>query len=135
MRAFLIASLLLFGFVSGAFAQAMLRVGDPVQMTIGGVPQDEQAQVNNVYMVDVTGAINLPYINKIRAEGLTQSQLSASVEQAYRKNKIFTNPTITIMMQPTLAFCECRRLRAESYSCAIYRRHDSAHRNQRSGRI
>ena len=36
MRAAIFASLLLFIVVSGAFAQATLRVGDPVQLTISG---------------------------------------------------------------------------------------------------
>ena len=64
-----VALLLLFGVLSGAFAQATLRVGDPVELTISGVPQDEQTQVNNIYTVDANGSINLPYINKVNARG------------------------------------------------------------------
>ena len=104
MRAAIFASLLLFIVVSGAFAQATLRVGDPVQLTISGVPQDEQSQVNNVYVVDVSGSINLPYINKVKAKGRTPAELAAAVEQTYRANRIYTNPTITILMQPSARF-------------------------------
>jgi polysaccharide export outer membrane protein len=101
-RLFTIALLLLTA--RGIFAQATLRVGDPVEVKIGGVPQEEQLQVNNTYTVDSNGAVNLPYINKVRAQGLTPAQLARNIEQTYRSNKIYTNPTITILMQPTSRF-------------------------------
>lgn len=85
-------------------AQATLRVGDPMEMKISGVPNEEQLQFNNTYTVDASGSVNLPYINKVRADGLTPAQLAASIEGAYRSNKIFTNPTITILMAPTARF-------------------------------
>ena len=87
-----------------AFGQATLRVGDPLDLKIGGVPTDEQTQVNNVYTVDANGTVNLPYINKVKAEGLAPSQLPSAIEAAYRANKIYTNPTITIIMQPQSRF-------------------------------
>jgi polysaccharide export outer membrane protein len=86
------------------FAQAVLRVGDPVEIKIGGVPQEEQLQVNNTYTVDTNGSVNLPYINKVRAQGLTPAQLARNIEQTYRSSKIYTNPTITILMQPMSRF-------------------------------
>lgn len=104
MRNILLGFCLCLVFASGAFAQAILRVGDPIELKISGVPQEEQLQVNNTYMVDVTGSVNLPYINKVKAEGLTPAELGASIEQTYRTNRIYTNPTITILMQPTARF-------------------------------
>ena len=91
-------------FTGFAFGQATLRIGDPVEMKLSGVPNEEQVQVNNMYTVDGTGSVNLPYINKVKAEGMTPSQLAATIENAYRSAKIFTNPTITILMQPTARF-------------------------------
>ena len=96
--------LCLFGSVTVAFGQATLRVGDPIDLKIGGVPTDEQIQVNNTYVVDSTGSISLPYINKVRAAGLAPSQLARDVENAYRANKIYTNPNVTIIMQPAARF-------------------------------
>jgi len=87
-----------------AFGQAVLRVGDPIELKIGGVPNEEQQQVNNIYTVDANGSVSLPYINKVKAEGLTPAQLARSIEEAYRANKIYTNPNITILMQPTSRF-------------------------------
>jgi protein involved in polysaccharide export with SLBB domain len=103
MRLFLF-SFLFFGLAALAFGQATLRVGDPVELKIGGVPNEEQIQVNNTYTVDANGAINLPYINKIQAAGLTPAQVARSIEDSYRVGKIFTNPNITITMAPTSRF-------------------------------
>ena len=104
MRGILLVGIL-FGSAALAFGQAAtLRIGDPIEIKIGGVPQDEQLQVNNTYVVDSSGSISLPYINKVRAAGLAPSQLAREVENAYRENKIYTNPNITIIMQPAARF-------------------------------
>jgi protein involved in polysaccharide export with SLBB domain len=68
------------------------------------VPVEEQQQLNNTYTVDANGWISIPYINKVKAEGLTPAQLARSIEDTYRANKIYTNPNITILMQPTSRF-------------------------------
>jgi protein involved in polysaccharide export with SLBB domain len=102
-RVFLVL-LFLIGFGTLAFGQAVLRIGDPIELKIGGVPNEEQQQVNNIYTVDSNGSVNLPYINRVQAEGLTPAQLSRSIEDAYRANKIYTNPNITILMQPASRF-------------------------------
>jgi protein involved in polysaccharide export with SLBB domain len=104
MRIIAATFLFVFSAISGVFAQATLRVGDPVEIKIGGVPIDEQTQVNNTYTVDANGTISLPYINKVQAAGLAPAQVAAMAEGKYRAEKIFTNPTITIMMQPTARF-------------------------------
>ena len=96
--------LLLVAFAGSAHAQATLRIGDPVELKISGVPAEDQNQVNNTYSVDADGAINLPYIGKVHAEGRTPAELSRSIEQNYRSNKIYTNPNITIIMQPSARF-------------------------------
>ena len=87
-----------------AMGQAALRIGDPVELKISGVPAEEQTQVNNTYTVDANGSISLPYINKVKAEGQTPAQLAAAIESNYRSGKVYTNPTITIVMQPNARF-------------------------------
>ena len=42
---------------STAFGQATLRVGDPLELRVGGVPPEEQAQMNNVYTIDASGSV------------------------------------------------------------------------------
>ena len=85
MQRLLAVLLLSFAFALGAFAQATLRIGDPVELKIGGVPPEDQNQVNNTYSVDTGGSINLPYIGKVHAEGMTPAQLARSIEQAGSK--------------------------------------------------
>ncbi len=104
MRFFTALSVIFFGLVLSGFGQATLRIGDPVDLKVSGVPAEEQAQVNNTYTVDAEGTVNLPYINKVRADGLTPAQLSSSIEGSYRSGKIYSNPTITIVMQPAARF-------------------------------
>lgn len=104
MQRLLAVFLLVFATAIGAHGQATLRIGDPVELKISGVPAEDQNQVNNMYSVDADGAINLPYIGKVHAEGMTPAQLSRSIEENYRSNKIYTNPNITILMQPTARF-------------------------------
>ena len=104
MRTLFAISLLIVALSGNAHAQATLRIGDPVELKISGVPAEDQNQVNNTYSVDADGAINLPYIGKIHAEGMTPAQLSRSIEESYRSNKIYTNPNITILMQPMARF-------------------------------
>jgi protein involved in polysaccharide export with SLBB domain len=104
MRFLFVSFVFFFAFVAGAYAQATLRIGDPVELKIGGVPPEDQNQVNNTYSVDAGGAINLPYIGKVHAEGTTPSQLARSIEESYRSNKVYTNPNITIIMQPMARF-------------------------------
>jgi protein involved in polysaccharide export with SLBB domain len=104
VRSLFLVSLFVLGLASIAFGQATLRVGDPIELKIGGVPNEEQQQVNNVYTIDATGAISLPYINKVKAAGLSPAQLARSIEDSFRTNKVYTNPNITILMQPTSRF-------------------------------
>jgi polysaccharide biosynthesis/export protein VpsN len=99
-----LATYVLLLLASTALGQATLRIGDPLELKVGGVPAEEQAQMNNIYTVDANGAINLPYIGRVSAQGLTPSQLARSIEQTYREKKIYTNPNITILMQPTSRF-------------------------------
>ena len=104
MRTSFLAGLGLIFLASFAFADAVLRAGDPVEMRISGVPSEEQTQINNVYTVDNNGLVNMPYINKVRAAGMTPAQLAAAIENGYKSAGIYTNPTITIVMQPQSRF-------------------------------
>jgi len=104
MRLFSGCLFIFFALVLSAHGQATLRIGDPLELKISGVPAEDQTQVNNVYTVDANGMVNMPYINKVKADGLTPAQLAGSIEGSYRAGKIFTNPTITIVMAPTARF-------------------------------
>ncbi len=104
MRTRLLVFCFLAACASVALADSVLRPGDPVELRISGVPADEQTQVNSVYTVDANGMVNMPYINKVHAEGLAPAQLASAIEGSYRSARIFSNPTITIVMQPQTRF-------------------------------
>jgi protein involved in polysaccharide export with SLBB domain len=103
VRSRILAVVLIAVCASAALADSVLRAGDPVELRISGVPAEEQTQVN-VYTVDANGMLNMPYINKVRAEGLTPAQLAGAIENGYKSARIFTNPTITVVMQPQTRF-------------------------------
>ena len=100
--AVLVVSLIMLAVLT-LFVISMLKTS-VIELKIGGVPTEEQTQVSSVYTVDTNGMVNMPYINKVRAAGLTPGQLANAIESGYRSAKIFTNPTITIVMQPQARF-------------------------------
>lgn len=85
-----------------SFADVTFRVGDSMELRIGGVPSEETQLITGTYTVDGEGFINLPHIGKVRAAGLSQAGLQRAVEAAYRGGEIYTNPSITITV-PTVA--------------------------------
>lgn len=88
-----------------AFAQdAVLRAGEQIEIRLGGVPPDDIAQVSGQYQVDGQGFVNLPHIGKVKAEGVTQGSLQDAIENSYRSQQIYTNPTITISVASQARF-------------------------------
>lgn len=85
-------------------SDAAFRVGDMIELRIGGVPAEETQLVTGSYTVDGEGFINLPHVGKVRAAGLGQAALQRAVEAAYRGGQIYTNPTITVTVPTTLRF-------------------------------
>lgn len=85
-------------------SEVAFRVGDTIELRIGGVPAEETQLVTGSYTVDGEGFINLPHVGKVRAAGLDQAALQRAVEAAYRSGQIYTNPTITVTVPTTLRF-------------------------------
>lgn len=83
---------------------ALLRSGDTIELRIGGVPPEEVQQVSGPYAIDGDGFVNLPHIGKIRADQTTQSDLQRAIENAYRSQQIYTNPSITLTIPNTARF-------------------------------
>lgn len=83
---------------------ALLRSGDTIELRIGGVPSEEVQQVSGPYAIDGDGFVNLPHIGKIRADQTTQSDLQRAIENAYRSQQIYTNPSITLTIPNTARF-------------------------------
>jgi polysaccharide export outer membrane protein len=79
-----------------ADSSVRLRIGDSMEIRLGGVPAEEINQVTGTYVVDTEGFVNMPHIGRVKAVGLTQEQLQSEIEKTYRGKEIYTNPTITV---------------------------------------
>ena len=88
-------------FPACASPDAPLRTGDTFELKIGGIPSDDTALISSSYTIDGEGNLNLAYIGKIQAAGLTPSQIQAAVEHDYIEHGIFTHPTVTLNIAPT----------------------------------
>ncbi|MEO8206924.1 MAG: polysaccharide biosynthesis/export family protein, partial [Chthoniobacterales bacterium] len=92
-------SLAAFSFAPNLSAQDIkLRGGDQVEIRIGGVPSEEISQVSGSYTIDGEGYVNMPHIGRIKAGGLSQSQLQQAIEGGYKSQQIYTNPSITVLV-------------------------------------
>ena len=73
-----------------------LKKGDRITVSIGGIPDNEIAQIRNVYTVSDDGTIPLLYIGNVRAVGLKPSSLQKSIEQTYISQEIYTRPSVLV---------------------------------------
>ena len=91
-----------------AFAHAAINSGDTLSISIKGVPEGEQGQINGGYPVSKQGMIRMPYLSDkpISVRGLTLDALARKIEGAYKEAKIFTNPTIAIQSSTSMALAE-----------------------------
>ena len=95
IQRYLFALFAAFVFASPLYAQ--IESGTSVQITILGVPAGEKGKVDALYPVSNNGTINLPFIGRVRAAGLSSEALSSAVQNAYRNAEIYTNPTIHVV--------------------------------------
>ena len=77
---------------------ATLRPGDMFEMNLSGMPIEDREGFAKAYTVGQDGLVNIPYAGYIRAAGLTQSQLEQAIQRKLIDGKIFSFPTVTIVM-------------------------------------
>ncbi len=82
--------------VTPAFAQTEIKPGKAVNISIKGVPVEEQQKIDGPYSVTDTGVVNMPYIGAIRAAGLRPGELAAAIQATYKSQGIYRNPTIQV---------------------------------------
>jgi len=78
-------------------AMSQIEAGTSVQITIMGVPLEEKGKIDAVYPVSESGTVNMPFVGVIRAAGMRPETLAASIQNAYRSQQIYTNPTIQVI--------------------------------------
>jgi protein involved in polysaccharide export with SLBB domain len=76
---------------------AQIEAGKAIQITISGVPAEEKGRVDGIYPVSDAGFINMPFIDTVRAAGLRNEDLAASLQNRYKSLGIYTNPTIQVI--------------------------------------
>ena len=88
-----------------AMAQSSkLKAGDPVQIELKA-PAEDAAAFGGNYTISESGTLKVPHLNQeVSAVGLSTSQLSRKIEEAYRAAEIYTNPTIIVNMQNPTQF-------------------------------
>ena len=91
MKLFILFSMLLL-----VVSQAKIEKGDNIEISIEGVPEIEKKTVNGTYMVSPKGNIHLPFIKPVNVAELTSKELSERIESAYKKEKIYLRPNITV---------------------------------------
>lgn len=89
------ALFLLFACCVAAIAQ--IESGKAIQITISGVPAEEKGRIDGIYPVSDAGYINMPFIDTVRAAGLRNEDLAASLQARYKSLGIYTNPTIQVI--------------------------------------
>ena len=89
-------ALMFMAVISARAGDVALRPGDQVSIRLSGVPQEDVTQVSGTYTIDGAGNINLPYLGKVRAGGLTQADVQNNIESAYKNKGIYSSPIVTI---------------------------------------
>jgi polysaccharide export outer membrane protein len=78
-------------------AVSQIKAGRAIQITIQGVPADEQARINGIYPVSEAGSINMPFVGTVRAAGMMPANLQTILESLYKSQGIYTSPTFQVI--------------------------------------
>ena len=87
-----------------SYGQALLRNGDIFEMRLSGMPLEFAQEFALQYTVSDSGGVDLPYIGTMKAAGNSTTQFARAVEKKLVADKIFTNPTAVINLQPSSRF-------------------------------
>lgn len=71
-----------------------LRPNDPVMITLRSIPKPEEIEE----IVDEEGYVNLPYIGRVEAAGLTSSELEQSIQRSYIDGDFYRQVTVTVVI-------------------------------------
>ena len=81
-------------------SNSALRPGDSFEMRLTGVDPTVLTEIANIqYSVGPDGTVNIPLIGKMKAGGLSSTQLQDTIQNRYIADKIFTRPIVIINVQ------------------------------------
>ena len=72
-----------------------IQVNDTLLIALRGITPE---QPNLEMVVDENGDVKLPYINTIKAEGSTASELEDAIRSSYLSHKIYKNITVNVII-------------------------------------
>src|SRR4051794_14508217 len=106
MRLFILSLLSLLVFpVSHLRAQAVLRNGDIFELRLSGMPDEYGREYSLQYTVGDNGEVSFAQLSSpIKAANMSTTQLERAIEKRLVAEKIFTNPTAVVMLQPSSRF-------------------------------
>ena len=79
----------------GQPTNAVIRVGDKITVRLSGVPDEGYF---NEMQIPASGDITLPFLTQsFHAAGHNASELGSEIAEAYKSQKIYTNPVITVI--------------------------------------
>ncbi len=82
---------------SSSGSNVPIRVGDKITVRLSGVPQDDYF---NEIQIPASGDITLPLLTQsFHAAGMSTAELGDAVTNAYKSQKIFTNPVVTVLAE------------------------------------
>jgi len=82
----------------------VIRSGDVFDMRLGGVPPDIASEYALQYSVGSEGTVNVPLVGEIKVSGLTPSEVERRVQAKMIADKIFTHPSVMIVVSPAARF-------------------------------
>ena len=72
-----------------------MRVGDKITVRLSGVPDEG---FFNEIQIPASGSITVPLLTQsFQAAGRNASELAAEIANAYKSQKIYTNPVVTVL--------------------------------------
>lgn len=75
-----------------------LKSGDKFTLKVGGIPDNEVAQIAGTYTVSDDGTVPLLHLGNVRVSGVKPSDLQRRISQAYIEAQIYTHPSVVINM-------------------------------------
>lgn len=81
--------------LSAGASDSIFRNGDVFEMRLSGPPEEFTREFNLVLTVDEE-SVNVPLIGRVRAAGLSSTQLAQSIEKRLKDEKIFTIANVNI---------------------------------------
>jgi polysaccharide export outer membrane protein len=76
---------------------SQIQAGKTLQIMAAGIPAEEKGRIDGIYPVADNGTINMPFINSVRAAGMKENELAASLQSRYKSEGIYTNIVIQVI--------------------------------------